>query len=356
MTGRLDFFPDWRTGNPYLSMLFAGLGEVGVVARPVRSLVEHLASVEEYDDPGILNVHWTAPILAGARTAEETRARVDRLARLLDRFVTAGGRLVWSVHNVVPHDAAYPEAEVDVCRLLADRARLVHVLSEETVPAVAPYYPLDPARVVVIEHSSYLGVYPDHVDRDEARRRLALDADTGVLVTLGRIRPYKGIDRLLDAFERPPLDDPGLRLLVAGLQGGGEAMRVLASRLETTPRVVSHPRRVRRREMQVWMHSADLAVLPYTGILNSGSFLLAETFGLPVVAPRAGALVAREGRPHVRLFGTGDFEDVLASAVRDLVHDHDAAATARASALAAAAENPPAVMARRFAEVVAGLV
>lgn len=356
MTGRLDFYPDWRSGNPYLSMLFAGLDEIDVEAHPVRNLVEHLTIAVERDDPGVLNIHWTGPILAGAAGADDAAARVDTLGLLLDRFVGAGGRLIWSVHNVLPHDAAYPEAEVEVCRLLAGRARLVHVLSEETLPAVAPYYPLDPGRVVVIAHSSYLGVYPDHVGRDQARRRLGLEPGAGVLVTLGRIRPYKGIDRLLDAFERPPLDDPDLRLLVAGLQGGGEGMAALTSRLERTPRVVSHPRRVRRREMQVWMRAADLAVLPYTGILNSGSFLLAETFGLPVVAPRAGALVAREGRPHVRLFDPDDFEGVLFSAVRDLVRDPEAAAAARASATAAAHEFPPDAMARRFAEVVAGLV
>jgi glycosyltransferase involved in cell wall biosynthesis len=281
---------------------------------------------------------------------------VAELERRLDRFTAARGRLVWTVHNVVPHDATYPDAEVAVCRLLAERARLVHVLSPETLTAVAPYYPLDPDRVVVVPHSSYLGVYPARLARGPARRRLGLGREDRVLVTFGRIRPYKGIERLLDALKAPPLDDPRLRLLVAGAQGAAPGVQALVDRLTETPRVVVHAQRVPPREVQVWMRSADLAVLPYTAILNSGAFLLAETFGLPVVAPRAGALAAREGQPHVRLFDDGDFEAVLASAVRDLVESPEGAAVARESALAAAAANPPEEMARRFAAAVAPLL
>jgi glycosyltransferase involved in cell wall biosynthesis len=354
VTRHLDFFPDWRRGNPYLSMLFSRLVEIGVESRPTGRLTAHLARAAASDDPGVLNVHWTSPILARARDAGEARAAVGRLTSLVDAFVRAGGRLVWTVHNVLPHDPVHVDEEVEICRLLADRAHLVHVLCDETLTAVAPHYRLDPARTVVIPHSSYAGAYPDDVTREQARRRLELDAEAQALVTLGRIRPYKGIDRLLDAVERPPLDGPGLRLLVAGLEGTGPGMRELVDRLAATPRVVSRAHRVARRDVQVWMRAADLAVLPFTGILNSGSFLLAETFGLPIVAPRQGALRERDGQPHVWLFDADDFEGTLASAVRSLA-DPDVAEAAHASASATAAANPPALMARRFADAVAPL-
>ena len=355
LTRHLDFFPDWRRGNPFLSMLFSRLGDIDAEARPTGRLAAHLARAATSEDPGVLNVHWTSPILARATDSGEARAAVDRVASLLDDFLAAGGRLVWTVHNVLPHDSVHLDEEVELCRLFADRADLVHVLCEETLPAAAPYYTLDPARVVVIPHSSYAGAYPDHLGRRAARERLALDAEARVLVTLGRIRPYKGIDRLLDAFERPPLDAPELRLLVAGIQGRGSDMRELVDRLSAAPRVVSRTQRVPRRDVQVWMRAADLAVLPFTGILNSGSFLLAETFGLPIVAPRQGALSARDGQPHVWLFDSDDFETTLASAVQAL-GDPEVARAARASALATAAANPPDLMAHRFASAVAPLL
>ena len=356
MTRHVDFFPDWRRWNPFQSMLFARLGDVGAEARPTRPLMEHLEVAASSGSPGLLNLHWTTPVLRGAADHADVEGRVARLDELLGAFKAEGGRLVWTVHNVLPHDAAYPSAEARVCRVVAAHADLVHVLSDETLPAVAPYYPLDPARVVTIPHSSYVGTYPQRIGRARARRRLGLAADDRVLVTLGLIRPYKGIDRLLDAFARPPLDRADLRLLVAGPQGGGPGIQALVERLASTPRVISHPERVLDRDIQLWLGAADLAVLPYAGILNSGSFLLAETFGLPVVAPRTGALRSRDGSPHVRLFDPDDFETVLARAVTDLVDDPSAAAEARESALATAAANPPDLMARRFAGVVGPLV
>jgi glycosyltransferase involved in cell wall biosynthesis len=355
MSRELDFFPDWQRGNPFLSMLFSGLDGIGATARPSGPLLEHLAAAAHRPDPGVLNLHWTSPVLARVRDTDTAVRRVAQLAELLTGFKDAGGRLVWTVHNVLPHDAVHVEQEQQVCRLVADHADLVHVLCAETLPAVAPYYPLDPEKVVTIPHSSYVGVYPQRISRRRARRRLGLGRDDRVLATLGQIRPYKGIDRLLDALDRPPLDAPDLRLLVAGPQGKGPAMQALVDRLGSTTRVVTRATRVPPGQVQVWLGAADLAVLPYSGILNSGSFLLAETFGLPVVGPRAGALLSREDEPHVRLFAPDDLETVLATAIRDLVATPESA-VARRSALAAAEANPPSLMAARFAAAVAPLL
>jgi len=206
---------------------------------------------------------------------------------------------------------------------------------------------------VCIPHSSYLGAYPDRIGREEARRRLGLAAEDKALLTLGQIRPYKGLARLLDFVEGGPDPDPALRLLVAGSLGRHLDGPALEERLAATPRVVAHLSRVHDDDLQVWMRAADLAVLPYLRVLNSGAFLLAETFGLPVVAPRVGALAERDGEAHVRLFGDDDFEQVLGAAVRDLVEDPDGAAAARTSATSAAEARPPAQMAAAFADLVA---
>lgn len=354
-TRDLHFFPDWRRYNPFQDLLFADLPRIETLAVPVRGLLRHLTQATTSADPGVLNVHWTTPVLGSVGDEEEARGRVAGLAEALTAYREAGGRLVWTVHNVLPHDAQHHEAEVLLARALADHADVLHVLTESTAEAAAPFYRLDPARTVCIPHSSYLGVYPDTVSRREARRRLGLGDDDRVLLALGQIRPYKGLDRLLDLVERLNAADPRLRLLVAGALGSQPGSPQLAERLASAPGTVSLTRRVLDDELQVWMRAADLAVLPYLRVLNSGAFLLAETFGLPLVAPRVGALAEREGEAHVRLFGDDDFEAVLRDAVGDLVVDPDGATSARASAVAAAAARPPAAMAAAFADLVAPL-
>jgi glycosyltransferase involved in cell wall biosynthesis len=356
MTRPLHFFPDWRGGNHFQQMLFDRLPEIGVTAVPVTDLPGHLATSTAGGDPGVLNLHWTSPILAPARTDEEAAFAVQEFARLLSAYRSAGGRLLWTVHNVVPHDARFLAREIELAQCLAADADVVHVLTAATAAAVAPYYHLDPARVVVIEHSSYAGVYPDTISRARARRRLGLKPRHQALLSLGQLRPYKGLDRLVDAFETLRRDDRRLRLLVAGRPGRGAGVRELVERIGATPGTVRRLKTLPDHRLQVWLRAADLAVLPYTDILNSGSFLLAETFGLPVVATRSGALAEREGEGHVRLFDEGGLEDTLRSAVRDLVVDRDGARRARVSAEAAAAARPPSRMALEFARVVESLM
>jgi glycosyltransferase involved in cell wall biosynthesis len=240
--------------------------------------------------------------------------------------------------------------------MISERADLIHVLSAETPALVDPLYRLDPAKVVVIEHSSYLGYYPDRITRDEARSRLGLSPDRTVLVTLGGIRPYKALDVLLDAFEELSRDDSALHLLIAGRVMADPAGAELAARCARLERVTGHFDHVPDDEVQVWMNAADLAVLPYRDILNSGAFLLAQTFGLPVVAPRAGSLRTWQDHAHVSLFDpqvATSLTGVIAEAVAAVRRDPDGL---RAHSLAAARSRLPDTMASAWARAVAPLL
>ncbi len=83
-------------------------------------------------------MHWTTPVLGSAATDADARAAVAELATALEAFRAGGGRLVWTVHNVLPHEAVHVDSEIAVARLLADHADLVHVSSEATLEATAP--------------------------------------------------------------------------------------------------------------------------------------------------------------------------------------------------------------------------
>ncbi|MET3961201.1 glycosyltransferase involved in cell wall biosynthesis [Marmoricola sp. OAE513] len=351
------FFPDYSNGNPYQAMLHADLGRVGARAVPVKNLLRFLRRrAADKGAPGILHLHWTVPLLQGIEGPFRTRLVLDRFTVALDGFLAAGGRLVWTVHNVLPHDARHRWAEIELARLLVDRAHQVQVLSPATFEAVTEYYELDPARTEVVEHSSYLGVYPDTITRNEARERLGLAEDDRVLVALGGIRPYKGLDGLLDVFGVLAEQDPKLRLLVAGRPLREEEVADLRKRCEDDPRVVSAFEQVPDDELQVWMNAADLAVLPYRDILNSGAFLLAQTFGLPVVAPRAGALQAWEAEAHVWLFEPQDpasLADAVTTALSAVLEEPE---RYRGSARASAARRSPQSMAAAYAAAIEPLL
>lgn len=349
-TRLLHFAPNYK-GNPYQRMLYAGLPGIGARAVPVKDVTGHLASRAESDDPGLFHLHWTNPILQPAASHLEARERLDAFTRALESFVAAGGRLIWTIHNVLPHDARHVALEVELATTILRHAERVHLLSEQTLAQAAEHYAIDPAKVVVIELSSYFGVYPNTISRDDARARLGIEPGDKTLLIAGYVRPYKGIDRMLDVFDELLKKDPSLRLLVAGKPLDADGVAELEARCAAHPRVVSRFERIPDDELQVWYGAADVAVLPYTNILNSAAFRLATSLGVPVVGPRMGALTAYDGKPYVRLFdpaSTQDLRDVVRGAVADFAGSYHF----RKAALQDAEAHSPQVMAAEFARFV----
>lgn len=293
--------------NPYTALLYSRLWDHGIAPVPVMRFTD-LAALLPLLSSGtriMLHVQWTSDVLRDAGTEAEAKDKAGAFVGLLDAFLGAGGRLVWTVHNGLPHDCRFPRIEAGIEQAVADRARLVHVLSRGTVDAVAQWFTIDPAKTVSIPHPHYLGSYQDFVPRDQARYDLGLLPDEIVYAFVGAIKPYKGLDLLLDAFDTVcGSGGPPRRLLVAGRATGDPHTQEVLDRCLLHPQVVLRQHPVPDGEMQYYLRAADIAVLPYRRSLNSGVLLLALSFGLPVVAPDSPATaeittadVARTFRP-----------------------------------------------------------
>jgi glycosyltransferase involved in cell wall biosynthesis len=111
-------------------------------------------------------------------------------------------------------------------------------------------------------------------------------ADAPSFVNLGRLRAYKGLDLLRDAWRLLQPRFPKARLLVAG-EGDAEA---LAPGLSALPGVELRPGWLGEAEMARLIAGADAVVLPYREASQSGVAPLAHGFGVPVVATPVGGL------------------------------------------------------------------
>jgi glycosyltransferase involved in cell wall biosynthesis len=159
-----------------------------------------------------------------------------------------------------------------------------------TFSLVEDLYHLPKDRTVVIPHSGYVGIYPDAIDREAARKNLGLNADDIVLLALGGIRPYKGIDRLIDAFETALTREPRLRLVMAGKPGRFEGIDDLRWRADSHPNIIANFNEIAPADLQHFYKASDVAVLAHAEGLNSGALLLAYSFGRPVIAPHLGCI------------------------------------------------------------------
>jgi glycosyltransferase involved in cell wall biosynthesis len=253
------------------------------------------------------------------------RAVLRRVAAL-----TPATRRVLICHNVEDHEGgalrrflalgAFLAADAFVVHSSADRDRLARLARGR--PALVLPHPAAPS---------------DAPPRDEARRRLGLPADGPLVLFLGLVRKYKGVDCLLDAA-------PGIvgstRASIAVVGEVFADAQDLARRAAASPvrdRILWKDAYVSEKDMGLWLSACDAVVLPYRAVSGSGIAARALAAGRPVAAAAVGGL-AEMIEPGVtgELFPAGDAA-ALARAVETVIRrgsDAYAPGLARAAARA----------------------
>src|SRR5436305_906905 len=140
--------------------------------------------------------------------------------------------------------------------------------------------------------------------------------DGPVILIFGLVRPYKGTDVLLEAFQRIS----GAELWVVGMpRMPMEGLHELAHRAPGKVRFVE--RFVTDPEIPAFMRRADIVVLPYRNIEQSGVLYTALAFGRPLVLSAVGGFTElAEGHDAARLVPPGD-PAALAAAIEQLLDD-----------------------------------
>ncbi len=345
------------TQNPFQALLTSRAEQAGIVSIGMDRTAdltdpEALAALAALRSDGVLvvlHLHWLARVLRGVTTKAEGRERIAAFLVSLDAFAAAGGRLVWTVHNILPHGTRWEALDQDLRREVVARADIVHVLSAGTVEAAAPWYEIPAAKVLHVPHPAYTGVYPDSASDVEARARYGFGPDDVVFGFVGNVRPYKVLDDLLVAFEAVAAAAPDgrrRRLLIAGKPADDPAIEAFLAQASALPEVVVDARSIPAAELSIPLRASDIVVLPYRASLNSGALLLALTFGRPVIAAASPHVTETVGPEAAITFEAGD-RTALERALRDA--DRLLTSEARASALATAARFDPDALSRGFA-------
>jgi glycosyltransferase involved in cell wall biosynthesis len=128
----------------------------------------------------------------------------------------------------------------------------------------------------------------------EARQRLGLLPTDKVLLFFGNIAPYKGLGYLIEAFEIAAKTDENLRLVVAGRpKGARDYWSGLLGKINGSSargKMILKIEFVPDAETEMYFKAAEVLVLPYTHVYQSGVLSLGYAFGLPVIAADVGSL------------------------------------------------------------------
>jgi glycosyltransferase involved in cell wall biosynthesis len=303
--------------SPYLDQLYAPMAALGVDVRRGRPRYD-LPALLLGRGPRILHLHFFDE-LTQRPSRGATAARSLAFLALLAALRLRGIGLVWTAHNLEPHELHHPAWGFLVYRLAARWSDALIAHSQAAREQLeARYGPLP--RCVVIPHGSYVGLYGPPRDRAASRAALGLPAAGPVLLNLGTLRPYKNIEQLIDIFATLPPDARGT-LLVAGAAKSEAYAAELRRRAAAVPGVDLRATYIPDQELPAYLAAADLVVLPYRSLLTSGILLWALSYARPVVAPAFGPVreLVQEGQTGF-LFAPGDGDALRAALARALAH------------------------------------
>jgi glycosyltransferase involved in cell wall biosynthesis len=309
--------------RPYAYGLTTALAQAGVG-------VEVIAG-NELDDPALhalSNVTFfnlRGDQSPGAPLATKARRILDYYARLLHYAATArpqvfhllwnnkfeyldrtvlmlyyrglGKRVALTVHNV--NTAARDGHDSWLNRLtLRCQYRLsshIFVHTERMKHELCSSFGIPESRVSIIPFGINNSVPVTAMTRSEARARLGLNESAKTILFFGTIAPYKGLEYLVSAFRHIISTEPSARLIIAGRPRRGDEgyWQGIATALADpvlAGAVIQRISYIPDGETELYFKAADLTVLPYLQIFQSGVLFLAYSFGVPVIVSDVGSL------------------------------------------------------------------
>ena len=206
-------------------------------------------------------------------------------------FRLLGKRIVYTAHNVLPHDADTIKNRIvywTVYRLLAD-AIVVH--GQAIKERIIEEFDVDEERVHVVAHGTYHAHNTDHVTKKSARELLDIPQDHRVLLCFGLQRFYKGTHMVIEALDNYLATN--MTLLVRGHAPERSYQELIESMVSTHNGALRIDARfgvVAEKDLEVYFKAADVVLLPYLEGSQSGIKFMAYAYGRPVLASAVGSL------------------------------------------------------------------
>jgi glycosyltransferase involved in cell wall biosynthesis len=276
-------------GNP-LVHFFNLRKEMRSKVSPVRKVVR------------VLLYYWRLLVYAATAKPRLFHILWNNKFAILDRtllmlyYRALGKRIAFTVHNV---NAGWRDSNDTFLNRLTLRIQYqlcdhLFVHTEQMRQELGTHFAVEEKKISVIPFGINSTVPKTDVTSAEARQRLGLSSPQKVVLFFGNIAPYKGLEFLVEAMPVLVAKDPNYRLVIAGrpknCESYWEEIQRRISRLRLNSYVVERIEYVPDADTEIYFKAADVLVLPYKHIFQSGVLFLGYNFGLPTIASDVGSL------------------------------------------------------------------
>ena len=260
-----------------------GETKAGKVAR----LLAYYARLLRYaagNSPAVLHILWNNKFQVFDRTF------------LMLYYKALGKKVAITAHNVNQgkrdgNDTLLNRLTLTVQYRLADH---IFVHTRKMKDELGADFGVKETNVTVIRHPIN-NAFPDtNLTPAEAKQRLGIAETEKAILFFGRITPYKGIEYLLTAFRQLASKSGQYRLIIAGQpkKGNEEYLEQIEAAIGSESGrggVIVRSQFIPDSDIELYLKAADVMVLPYKDIFQSGVLFLGYSYGLPVIATDVGS-------------------------------------------------------------------
>jgi len=260
--------------------------------------------------PAIFHILWNNKIEIFDRTL------------LMLYYKLLGKRLVFTAHNV-------DKSKRDGKRSFLNRFSLrwqyrlsdhVFVHTEKMKTELVTEFGVAKEKVSVIPFGINNTVPNTSLSTADAKQQLGINKDEKTLLFFGNIAPYKGLEYLVAAFTELSRESFNYRLIIAGsvknCQTYWRAVEQSIILSGVGERIIRKIEYVPDEDTEIYFKAADVLVLPYTYIFQSGVLFLGYSFGLPAIASNTGSMQEDVIQGKTGFIHEAKNADALAEAIR----------------------------------------
>lgn len=195
-------------------------------------------------------------------------------------------RIVFVCHNVIPHEAR--RVDQLLVRWVLEKGDGIIVHSQRDRRDLIQLVPEGNVRVTALPTFEFFA--QETPLAGEARFKLGLDVDIPIILFFGFVRPYKGLQHLIDALPLVLAQVDAHLLIVGEFWDSASPYREQIRSLGLEDQCTITDRYIPNEEVGNYFSAADLVVLPYLDATQSGIVQMAFGFGVPVVTTTVGGL------------------------------------------------------------------
>ena len=257
------------------------------LAKKLWNLLSYYAWLVRYaanSDPKIFHILWNNKFEYFDRTL------------LMVYYKLCGKKIVFTVHNVNQARRDHRDSLLNRLTLRTQYQLSDHIFvhTQKMKTELLQDFGVRERAVTIIPFGINNSLPDTDLTPALAKQKLGIGNSEKAILFLGRMRPYKGLEYLLSAFRLLKSRHADYRLIIAGdeKKGSEDYMDKIRQTIrdEFDPEeIILKIQFIPDEEMELYLKAADVLVLPYKEIFQSGVLFLGYSFGLPVVATDVGS-------------------------------------------------------------------